>query len=207
MSVAPPTALAAGQAPCPACGRLLRLVPRARCPRCGAPVHARKPESLARTLACLLAAAILYVPANVLPVTRTTRLGHSQEDTIISGVIYFLQHGDWPLALIIFAASVMVPLLKITVLLYLVASVRLDSRTRLMDRTRLYRLTEIVGRWSMVDVFVVTVLVSLVQLGALGRIQAGAGAAYFAAVVILTMLAAHSFDPRLIWDAANRRHD
>jgi len=171
------------------------------CPRCGAMLHRRKPGSVGRTWALVLAACILYVPANLLPITRTASLGHVQEDTIMSGVIYFIQTGSWPIALVIFVASVFVPLMKLLLLCFLLLSVQLGWSHRRVDRTRLYRFTELVGRWSMVDVYVVTILVALVKLGAVASMEAMPGGVYFAAVVIVTMFAAQSFDPRLIWDA------
>jgi paraquat-inducible protein A len=174
----------------------------ARCPRCGASLHVRKTHSLQRTWALILAAAICYVPANVLPVMAVTSLGKTESDTIMSGVIYFVQHGDWPLAIVIFTASVFVPLLKLIILAFLLTSVHRRSRWRPVDRTRMYRLTETIGRWSMVDIYVVTILVALVRLGNLATIEAGWGAVFFGAVVVLTILAAESFDPRLIWDAS-----
>jgi paraquat-inducible protein A len=143
----------------------------------------------------------------VLPITRTASLGNVQSDTIISGVIYFLHHGDWPLALVIFTASVAVPFLKILALTFLLTMAQRRSTWRPIDRTKLYRMTEVVGRWSMIDIFVVTILVALVQLGILATIEAGPGAMYFGIVVILTMLAAHSFDPRLIWDPVEEHDD
>jgi len=170
------------------------------CPRCGTPLHRRKPNSIARTWALVLAAFVFYIPANVLPITVVTSLGHKQADTIMSGVIYFISSGMWPIALVIFTASVFVPLIKLLVLSYLSFSVQRKSKWRPVDRTRLYRIAEIVGRWSMVDVYVVTILVALVHLGALATIEAGPAAIYFCGVVIVTMFAAMSFDPRLIWD-------
>jgi len=178
-----------------------------RCPRCGAALHARKRDSVRRTWALLVAAAIVYIPANVFPVMQVTSMGKVQADTILSGAIYLLLHGMWPLALIVFVASVAVPLLKIVALVYLLVSVQLGSTRRAVDRTRIYRITELVGRWSMVDIYVVTILVALVQLGALATIEAQAGAVFFGAVVVLTMLAAESFDPRLIWDAMETTDD
>ncbi len=177
------------------------------CPRCGATLHRRKANSLARTWALVLAALICYIPANLLPMTLTTTLGRRQSDTILSGVVYFIQDGSWPVALVIFVASIFVPLAKILVLIFLLISVQTRSSWRPRDRTRLYRFTEIVGRWSMVDIYVVTILVALVKLGALANIEAGPAAVYFAAVVILTIFAAQSFDPRLIWDALEESHD
>ena len=172
-----------------------------RCPRCGAAVHRRKTNSLARTWALVLTAAIFYVPANVFPVMKVTSLGKTQADTILSGVIYLLTHGMWPLAALIFFASVFVPLLKLLVLSFLAASVQLRSAWKPAERTKLYRVTEAVGRWSMVDIYVVTILVALVKLGNLASIEAQPGAVFFGAVVVITMIAAESFDPRLIWDA------
>jgi len=179
----------------------------ADCPRCGAPLHSRKPNSIARTWALVLAAAVFYIPANVLPVTHTTSLGAVQSDTIMSGVIYFIHSGSWPIALVIFVASVFVPLLKLLILSFLLLSVQRRWQWRPVDRTRLYRITEAIGRWSMLDIYVVTILVALVHLGALATIEAGAGALFFAAVVVVTMFAAEAFDPRLIWDGMETPHD
>ncbi|UTF49131.1 paraquat-inducible protein A [Desulfomicrobium sp. ZS1] len=172
----------------------------ARCPRCGASLHPRKPGSIARAWALLLAAAIMYIPANVLPMTITSALGSVQADTIMSGVIYFMHSGSWEIAAVIFIASIFVPMAKLAILIFLLVSVQLRSRWRPRDRTVLYRITELAGRWSMVDVYVVTILVALVKLGAVASIEAGPAAVYFACVVVLTMLAAESFDPRIIWD-------
>jgi paraquat-inducible protein A len=204
------TAASRGLVSCHTCGLLSRWPGRgahvrAECPRCGATLHLRKPSSLSRTWALVLASMILYIPANVLPVMSVTSLGQTQSDTIMSGVIYLAVHGLWPLAVLVFFASIVVPVLKIIILLTLLISVQRRSRWRPVERTRLYRITEAVGRWSMVDVYVVTILVALVKLGNLATIQAGPGAVAFASVVILTMFAAISFDPRLIWDAAEGR--
>jgi len=191
----------AGLVSCHECRLLVRadLAP-SRCPRCGADLHVRKPGSIPRAWALLLAAAILYVPANVLPMTVTTSLGAVHSDTIMSGVIYFIHSGSWEIAAVIFIASIFVPMAKLTILVFLLLSVQLRWRWRPRDRTVLYRMTELVGRWSMVDVYVVTILVALVKLGAVANIEAGPAAVYFASVVVLTMLAAESFDPRIIWD-------
>jgi paraquat-inducible protein A len=171
------------------------------CPRCGSIMHQRKPNSLKRTWALVLAAVIFYIPANLLPVTVVISLGREQSDTIMSGVIYFIQSGMWPIALVIFVASILVPVLKLIMLTFLLITVQRKSAWRPKDRTRLYRITEAIGRWSMVDIYVVTILVALVNLGNLATIKAGAGAGFFAAVVVITIFAAMSFDPRLIWDA------
>jgi paraquat-inducible protein A len=202
----PLTARRAGLVSCHSCHLLCRMPEADRaeacCPRCGAALHARKPASLSRTWALVIAAFIFYIPANVLPITIVVSLGKAQADTIMSGVIYFIREGMWPIAAVIFTASVFVPLLKLFVLTFLLISVQRRSGWRLKDRTRLYRITELVGRWSMVDIFVVTILVALVNLGSLATIKAGPAAVFFAAVVVITMLAAMAFDPRLIWDAA-----
>jgi len=204
------TALNSGLVGCGVC-HLLVPVPdsglRACCPRCGATLHIRKPNSLHRTWALVIAALIFYIPANVLPITIVTSLGKAQADTIMSGVIYFLHEGAWYIAAVIFVASVFVPLMKLIILIYLLISVQNGSTTRLKDRTQLYRITEAVGRWSMVDIFVVTILVALVNLGALATLQAGPAAPFFAMVVVVTMFAAMSFDPRLIWDAKEQADD
>ena len=170
------------------------------CPRCGAHLHTRKPNSLARTWALVCAAILFYIPANVLPMTITSTLGNREADTITSGVIYFIQSGSWEIAAVIFVASIFVPFAKLIILIFLLLSVRFRLTWKPKDRTRLYRLTELVGRWSMVDIYVVTILVALVKLGAVASIEAGPAAVYFAAVVVTTMFAAESFDPRLIWD-------
>ena len=177
------------------------------CPRCGAHLHLRKPNSIARTWSLILAAAIFYIPANVLPITIITSLGKEQSDTIISGVMYFISAGMWPIALVIFVASVFVPLLKLLTLGYLCFSVQRKSGWRPVDRTKIYRMTEVVGRWSMVDVYVVTILVAMVNLGALANVEAGPAAIYFCGVVIVTMFAAMSFDPRLIWDNSEENYE
>lgn len=192
-------------AQCPVC-RLVMKAPAERseaplaCPRCGATVHRRKPESLGRTSAYLIAALICYVPANVYPIMRSTSLGRAQEDTIVSGVVYLYESGMWPLGTIVLIASVVVPIAKIVSLGGLVVSVRRRSRWRPRDRAATFRIIELVGRWSMVDVYVVTILVALVHLGTLANVEVLFGAVFFAAVVVLTILAAESFDPRLIWD-------
>ena len=206
------SALRLGLISCDAC-HLLSRRPKtlahgtACCPRCGEELHQRKPNSLMRTWALVIAAMVFYVPANVLPMTVTSALGSAQADTIMSGVIYFIHSGSWPIALVIFVASVFVPLVKLLILSFLLISVQRRWQWRPVDRTRLYGLTEAIGRWSMLDIYVVTILVALVHLGALANIAAGPGAIFFAAVVVITMLAAESFDPRLIWDGMEDSND
>ena len=171
------------------------------CPRCGETLHTRKPRSIYLTWALVCTAMVFYIPANLLPMTRTTGLGQLQEDTIMSGVIYFIQSGSWHIAMVIFVASVFVPLMKLALLIYLLISVQRGSSWRPKERTRMYRITELVGRWSMVDIYVVAILVVLVNFDFLADINAGPAAVYFAAVVIITMFAAKTFDSRLIWDS------
>ena len=172
----------------------------ATCPRCGAKLHRRKIGSIARTWALVIAAYIFYLPANLLPMTRYSSMGEVQLDTIMSGVIYFINSGSWYIAVIIFTASIVVPIMKLLVLTFLLMSLHRKSEWRRRERTRLYRITEAIGRWSMVDIYVLTILVALVKLGTMATIEAGPGAMFFASVVILTMIAARTFDPRLIWD-------
>ncbi|MBB4515244.1 paraquat-inducible protein A [Paraburkholderia fungorum] len=203
------TALRCGLLSCHSCGLLVKStahVEGAACPRCGAHLHARKPESIARTWAYLIAAIVLYIPANALPVMNTSSLFGSEKDTILSGVVYLWTSGSWPLAVVVFIASIAVPMLKILALMYLVISTQRRSVVLVQQRTRIYRLVELVGRWSMLDIYVITILVALVQFNALATIQAGPAAIAFGSVVVLTMFAAMSFDPRLIWDATEDHH-
>jgi paraquat-inducible protein A len=187
---------------CHACGQVAGLVRGSTpCPRCGASLHARRPAALASCTAFLVAALAFYLPANLLPVMIVTSLGRSEPSTILGGVVLLVEHGMIPIALVVFTASVLVPVFKFLALGLLVLSAARGSGWRRLERTRLYRIVELVGRWSMVDVFVVALLVALVDLGALATIEAGAGIGAFALTVILTMLASASFDPRLIWDA------
>ena len=197
----PTTAAARGLALCHSCGRV-EAARLERCPRCGAHLHLRKPESIQRTLAFAFAAVILYIPANLLPVLRLDGITGAQQNTIVGGVIQFWQTADYPVAIIIFVASVMIPILKLLAIATLCFAARSGNQPRAM--TKLYRITEFIGRWSMVDVFVVAILVAVVQLGSVMSIHPGPGAVSFAAVVVLTIFAAGSFDPRLIWDAHSR---
>jgi paraquat-inducible protein A len=197
------TALRSGLAACQTCGLVSKLASAgetSRCSRCGTTLHVRQPDSIMRTWALLIAAALLYLPANLLPIMHTSSLFGSQDDTIMSGIIYFWQSGDWPLACIVFIASIVVPMLKMLVLLVLVLTAQLKSQWRPQQRTRLYRLIEKIGRWSMLDIFVITLTVALVNFQSLAVITPGKGAVAFACVVVLTMLATMTFDPRLIWD-------
>lgn len=177
-----------------------------RCPRCGALLHRRKPNSIGRTWALLLTGYLLYIPANVLPVMHTGSLFSTQSDTIMSGIVYLWTSGSWYLAAIVFIASIFVPAAKLTVLTFLVISVQRRSTWGPQDRTKMYRAVEFIGRWSMLDIFVVTILVALVRLQSLATISVGLGAVAFGAVVVLTMVAAEQFDPRLIWDPQADAH-
>ena len=177
-----------------------QTIKHAACPRCGASLHLRKPNSIARTWALIIAASILYIPANVFPIAVVTSLGKVKSDTILSGVIYFINTGMWPIALVIFTASIIVPLLKLFVLSFLLVSIQRKSSWRPGDRTHLYRITEAVGRWSMVDIYALTIVVALLKMGYFATVEAGPASVYFAAVVVITMLATKAFDPRLIWD-------
>jgi paraquat-inducible protein A len=172
----------------------------AHCPRCGFTLHARKPQSLQRTAAQLLAAVVLYVPANTLPIMITSSVitGH-EPHTILGGILELWHTGSWDLALIVFIASIAVPILKIAALALLVITSARKSRWRQTERASLYRLIETVGHWSMLDVFVVVLLVGMVRFGAFASVEPAAGLLAFGAVVVLTMLASASYDPRLIW--------
>jgi paraquat-inducible protein A len=175
-----------------------------RCPRCRARLHVRKPHSIATTAALALTAAVLYIPANVLPVMHTQTLFSDEDDTIMSGVISLAQAGSWPLAALVFFASIVVPLLKLIVLGEILLAVSRKSVRNAQQRSRLFRMVDFVGRWSMLDVFAMSLLVTLVQVRTWATIHLEFGALAFAAVVVLTMLAAQSFDERLLWDAQAR---
>jgi paraquat-inducible protein A len=185
---------------CNLVSRLERESVSAHCPRCGASLHFRKPGGVSRCWALLIAAYILYIPANLMTIMETGSLISYRKDTIVSGVIHLWKTGFWVIAAVVFIASVMIPLLKLISLTLLLISVQRRSRWNPRQLTSLYRLLEFVGRWSMLDIYVVTLLAALVQLGAMAVVKAGPGAVAFGAVVVLTMLASMQFDPRLIWD-------
>jgi paraquat-inducible protein A len=197
------TAARLGLAGCHSCGLVSRLPAggaQAHCPRCGEPLHLRKPASVARAWALLVTAAVLYVPANVLPIMHTGSLFGAQSDTILSGIVYLWHAGSWDLAAIVFIASIVVPLAKLLALGFLLVSVQRRSRWQPLQRARLYRAVEFVGKWSMLDIYVVALLATLVHFQTLASITAGTGALAFGGVVVVTMFAAMAFDPRLIWD-------
>lgn len=199
-----PTARALGLLGCRHCGTVWRSAREGEaCGRCSTTLHARKPDSLNRTWALLIAAAVMYLPANLLPVMITRTLFGTQADTIMSGVIYFWISGAYGLAAIVFVASFLVPLFKLAALFILVVSAQRGSGWRRAERARLYHIIELIGRWSMLDVFVVALLAGLVRIQGFAEITAGIGIAAFGSVVVLTMLASLSFDPKLTWDGAD----
>jgi paraquat-inducible protein A len=203
VAIVPPPPEGAPLVACHVCGLVAEdLGHRARCPRCRARLHHRKPESVARCWALVITAAILYLPANLYPIITVVSFGTGSPDTILSGVEHLYEIGSWPLALLVFFASITVPVLKIVGLVLLLTATHWRWRWHLLDRTRLYRVIESIGRWSMIDIFMLSILVALVRLGAIATVFPGVGAIAFAAVVVITMFAAMSFDPRLMWDAA-----
>ncbi|WP_166362820.1 paraquat-inducible protein A [Pseudomonas akapageensis] len=171
-----------------------------QCPRCNAPLHMRKANSLARTWAYMLAALVFYIPANVLPVMNTVMLGSGADSTIIGGVLEFWEHGAWDIALIIFIASIAVPGIKFVAITLLLVTAQRGSQWACRQRSKLYRFVELIGYWSMLDVIVVALVAALVKFQALGDIEPRAGILFFGLVVVCTMLSAMSFDPRLMWE-------
>lgn len=196
------TAVSSGLMPCRRCGTVWRDAHDGQaCDRCGYRLHARKPDSLNRTWALLIGACIMYLPANLLPVMVTRSLFGTQTDTILSGIVFFWLSGSYGIAAIIFVASFLVPLFKLAVLFLLLVTAQRRSDWRRAERSRLYHIIEVIGRWSMLDVFVVALLAGLVRIQGFAEITAGLGIAAFGSVVVLTMLASLSFDPKLSWDA------
>ncbi len=191
---------------CHSCGKACDMTDHPHeCERCGAPLHARKANSLTRTWAYLLAALVFYVPANVLPVMNTSLFGSGSDSTIISGVLEFWEHGAWDIALIIFIASIAVPGIKFVALSLLLITSQRGSLWARKERSKLYRFVELIGYWSMLDVIVVALVAALVKFQALGDIEPRPGILFFGLVVVFTMLSAMSFDPRLIWE--NRKSE
>lgn len=194
---------------CSTCGLLLRGDPAAAqpglCPRCGKKLAFRRNNAVQATWALIIAAAICYIPANILPMMTRTTLTYTKGDTIMDGIVSFYMEGSWHLALIILIASIIIPMAKLIALIYLLLSVQFSLPGNDLDRTRLYRLIEFVGQWSMLDVFVIAVAVTLLQLQPFLATRPGPGLVFFSAVVILTMLAANTFDPRLLWDGKRKK--
>ena len=211
MTAAAPSTLSAAEAglvSCKTCHLLSRPADRANpgyCARCGTALAWRRHNSIQYTWALVIAAAIFYIPANALPVLTTTTLGSTESDTIMGGVIFLYTSGSWPLALIVLVASVMIPLGKLAALAYLLIRVQRGVVRNRHESARMYRMVEFIGRWSMLDVFVDAFVVALVQLQPLMSVEPGAGVIFFMAVVVLTMLAAQTFDPRLLWDTPRER--
>jgi len=204
------TGMREGFVSCDACGLLSRPAGAeepGECPRCGEELEFRRRDAIQRTWALVIAAAICYLPANILPVMRTVTLTSEKTDTIIGGVVRLYASGSWYLALILLIASVMIPLAKLAALAYLLISVQRGSVRNNRERARLHRVMEIIGRWSMVDVFVATFAVGLVQLRPLMSVAPRPGVLFFSAVVVLTIIAAESFDPRLIWDSSQGKQE
>lgn len=198
------SALPQGFQSCHHCG-LLHRIHEPVCHRCGGHLHARTPYGLQKAWAFLLTACVLYLPANLYPIMHTRLLGSDEPSTILGGVVALWLHGSYPIAIIVFVASIVIPVAKMMAMIWLLLGVHLGFSHKAETRTRMYRLTEFIGRWSMIDVFVVAVLVALVQLGGLISVRPGIATLAFASVVILTMLSAMSFDPRLIWDSLSRQ--
>lgn len=198
-----PRAADQGLAGCHTCGKVAPVA-MGKCPRCGSHLHLRKPDSIRRTTAFMIAAAILYVPANILPIMTVSELGIITENTIVGGMITFWQTGAYPIAIVIFTASILIPLLKIVALtwLCLAATGKVHPSPAMLGK--IYWFTELLGRWSMIDIFVVGILIAVCQLGNYMTITVGPGALAFAGVVVLTMFSAMSFEPRLLWDRLDR---
>ena len=203
------TARASNQVRCHRCGQLhvARSAPSrhaTHCARCATSLHGRIPNSVSNTWALVIAGLILYVPANLYPVMTIELYGQPQPSTIYTGVRDLFASGSWIVGLLVFAASIVVPLAKLLGLSFLLVTVQARSTWRPRDRTLLFRVIRTIGRWSMLDVFLLSILVALVKLGMIATITPGVGATAFAAVVIITMFAAESFDPRLMWDVCDR---
>lgn len=203
---AQPTAASLNLASCHLCLKLVN-VGQHYCPRCGSTMHLRKTRSIERTLALLFTACVVYIPANILPIMITDQLGQPIESTIIGGVVLLINMGSIAIAAVIFFASVMIPVSKLAMMFYLCWSVHKGPPGTARQRTVLYRVTEFIGKWSMIDVFVVAILVALINLSNLLVIRPGAAAVAFAGVVIISMLAAESFDPRLMWDQRENNNE
>ena len=194
------TAFQQGFMRCHDCGCLIRSNPTALCPVCGLSVTARKHNSLQHTLAYIISALCLYLPANVYPIMSVTQLGAVETHTIIGGIIELIHSDMIPIAILVLVASILVPLMKLLGLSLLLVCVHYRWQVNARLFTIMYRIIAFVGRWSMLDIFMISILVSLIDLGGVAQVIAGPAATAFAAVVVLTMFAAKSFDPRLIWD-------
>ena len=174
------------------------------CPRCGARLRLRKPESLARTWALLTTSLILLFPANLLPIMTVTYLGEKEPNTIMQGIEYFIESGTYVIAFLIFFASILVPIFKVAGIMLVLLSIQRKWTGWLRHKTLMFRMIRFIGRWSMLDIFVIALMVAIVEFGTLNSIHAAPAATYFAGVVVFTMLAANTFDTRLIWEEADR---
>lgn len=204
----PRTAMEAGLVRCEDCGKIVRQIQAApdevvRCPRCRAELHSRKPRSISRTWALVLSAAVFYLPANILPMMRVDFLGTPDDETILDGIIYFFQTGDFLVGGIILTASVLVPLFKVVGIILILLSIHLNWSGWMKHKAGMFRFIEFIGRWSFLDIFVIALLGAMVRFGSLTTITADPAAPYFTAVVVSTMFAALAFDPRLLWDSHN----
>lgn len=191
---------------CHDCGKVVKAAQAAgqevpACPRCGASVHYRMPDSISTTWGLLLTSAILFIPANLLPIMRVDFLGSQEYSTIMDGILYFFHSKEYGIGLIILVASILVPLFKIIGLFLILLSIRFRWKTWLRHKTMMFKFIQFIGRWSMLDIFVIALMSALVDFGTFTSTQAAPGASYFTAVVICTMFAAIVFDPRLLWDA------
>ena len=200
----PPATEGAMPIGCDTCGLVNEAEPGTPCLRCHATLTPRKPASISRATALVLAGALLYIPANLFPFMVITKLARTQGYTIIDGIVELAQSGLWPLALLVFFASIAIPLLKLLTMLYVLLTTHAGSTEHLEGRTRAFRVIDFIGRWSMIDVFMVSILVALVRFGQFVNVQADLGAVCFAAVVVLTIFAVNAFDPRLMWDAQDK---
>lgn len=194
------TALHQGFVRCHDCGSLIKHNEHILCPVCAKAIHARMPHSVQRTTALILSALCLYIPANIFPIMTVTQLGSAESHTIIGGIAALIESDMIPIALLVLVASILVPLMKLLGLSLLLFCVRYQWQVNAKLFTQMYRIIAFVGRWSMLDIFMISILVALVDLGGVAQIIAGSAATAFAGVVVLTMFAAKSFDPRLIWD-------
>jgi paraquat-inducible protein A len=184
---------------CLVCHKLAPIT-STRCKRCNTALSSRIKNSVQISLSLLVTAVLLYIPANIYPIMSTELLGNTTESTIIGGIILFLEHESYFIAAVIFIASVIVPMAKMFALAWLCYSANRADKIKQYELTKLYRVTEFIGKWSMVDVFVVAILVALIQLGEIMSIKVGFAATAFAGVVIMTMISAHQFDTRILWD-------
>jgi paraquat-inducible protein A len=196
------TAAELGIVRCEACA-LVMQAPHddADCPRCGERIETHRTSSLARCWALVITAAVLYIPANLLTMMKTEQFPLHRSDTIFSGIKFLWAQGSWELAVLVFTASILVPLTKLFALSFLLVTSSRHSTWRPRARTKLYRMLEVIGHWSMLDVFVVSLLTAVVQLGRFANVEPGPAVLPFASVVVLTMLASASFDPHTIWGA------